>query len=245
MISKAKVRFIKSLQVKKYRLSEQCFLVQGAKPVRETLGSDYQVVTLCATESFLSTCKNASKAGEVIVVSEPELTSLGSMEGNDSALAVVQMKAPGKPASMANSFALILDEIRDPGNLGTIVRIADWFGIKTIVASKGTVDLYNPKVINASMGSFLRVNFYYEDLNLFLSATRMPIYGAFMQGESVHTEKFGKEGLLVIGNESKGISPEVEKHVRRRITIPSYGKAESLNASVATAIILDNIKRQL
>ncbi len=232
------------MQVKKYRLAEQCFLVQGAKAVGEVLDSDFRVELLCATESFLDSTKLASRAAEVIETSEKELTSLGSVETNNAALAVVRMKPPGKPPVLKQQFGLVLDDIRDPGNLGTIIRTADWYGLTTIVASPETTDLYNPKVINATMGSFLRVNVCYTSLTDWLKTATLPVWGMFLDGADVHKATFGDAGWIVIGNESKGISSEVAAYVKNRITIPRIGKAESLNASVATAIVLDNLKRK-
>lgn len=243
MISKAKVSFIKSLQVKKYRLAEQCFLVQGAKAVNEVLASDYTVELLVGTASFLQGASQARKAKEVSEATESELTALGSVETNSSALAVVRMKPPSRPVIPKDNFTLVLDDIRDPGNLGTIIRTADWYGIATILASDETADWYNPKVINATMGSFLRVEVHYGSLDEWLASADLPVYGTFLDGQDVHTINFGKGGLIVIGNESRGISAEVEKRVTQRITIPRIGKAESLNASVATAIVLDNLHR--
>lgn len=243
MISKAKVSFIKSLQVKKYRLAEQCFLVQGAKAVNEVLASDYTVELLVGTASFLQGASQARKAKEVSEATESELTALGSVETNSSALAVVRMKPPSRPVIPKDNFTLVLDDIRDPGNLGTIIRTADWYGIATILASDETADWYNPKVINATMGSFLRVEVHYGSLDEWLASADLPVYGTFLDGKDVHTIDFGKGGLIVIGNESRGISAEVEKRVTQRITIPRIGKAESLNASVATAIVLDNLRR--
>jgi TrmH family RNA methyltransferase len=244
MISKPKVRFIKSLQVKKYRLAEQCFVVQGAKAVKETMASDYRIITLCATEGFLREAKTTGNVGEVIESSEKELTTLGSVDSNSAALAVVQMKVNGNPQIAKDTFTLVLDDIRDPGNLGSIIRSADWFGITTIIASEETTDFYNPKVINATMGSFLRVHTHYVALDSFLQSAHVPVFGTFLDGEDVHSLDFGKGGVIVIGNESHGISASVEKFVTRRITIPKRGHAESLNAGVATAVVLDNLRRK-
>jgi TrmH family RNA methyltransferase len=144
---------------------------------------------------------------------------------------------------IADEFALVLDDIRDPGNLGTIIRTADWFGIHKIIASEETADFYNPKVIHATMGSFCRVLVYYTALPHYLNDTQLPVYGAFLDGVDVHQLKFPNAGLVVIGNEAQGISKEVERSVSHRITIPKKGGAESLNASIATAIILDTIFR--
>ena len=245
MISKAKARFIKFLQVKKYRQAEQCFLVQGAKAVHETLSSDFDIDILLGTEVFFNSFKRSrsGKAKEIIEVSEKELTEVGSLEANNSALAVVRMKPNREPKLPRDSFSLVLDDIRDPGNLGSIIRTADWYGIKDIIASPETTDFYNPKVINATMGSFLRVNVFYTPLEAWLSSVSLPTYGTFLTGENIHSIKFPNAGLVVVGNESKGISPSIEKRITHRITIPRYGQAESLNASTATAIVLDNVYR--
>ncbi|MFN7330850.1 MAG: RNA methyltransferase [Bacteroidota bacterium] len=144
---------------------------------------------------------------------------------------------------MRDEFALLLDDIRDPGNLGTIIRTADWYGVKKIIASEETADFYNPKVVHATMGSFCRVQIFYTSLLQSLSDASQPVYGAFLDGDNVHDIEFSKSGLLVIGNEAQGISKAVEKKVTQRITIPKRGGAESLNASGATAINLDNVFR--
>jgi TrmH family RNA methyltransferase len=245
MISKAKVRLIKSLQVKKYRLAEQCFIVQGAKAVRETLASDFKVMALLGTAEFISATdrKILANASEVMEMSAHELTSLGSVESNDSALAIVRMRQDRIAPPPSGGYCLVLDDIRDPGNLGTIIRTADWYGISQIIASPETTDLYNPKVISATMGSFLRVNVSYTSLQDWIPTSSLPVYGAFLDGEDVHSIRFEKAGLMVIGNESRGISPAIEKLVKHRITIPRYGNAESLNASTAAAIVLDNLSR--
>jgi len=241
MLSKAKIKFIKSLQVKKYRKQEQCFVVQGAKSVQELLTSDFEVITLLGTRIFLDGVKN-SRIPDVIEVSEKELEGLGEYQSNDAAFAVARMN-PNRPLSPSGSeFAIVLDDIRDPGNLGTIIRTADWYGIFKIIASEETADLYNPKVISSTMGSFTRVNVFYTNLVQYLSETKHHVYGAFLYGENVHTTSFESGGLLVIGNESRGISPDLEKFVTHRITIPRYGTAESLNAAIATAVICDTIR---
>jgi TrmH family RNA methyltransferase len=138
----------------------------------------------------------------------------------------------------------MLDDVRDPGNLGTIIRTADWYGVTTIIASEETADTYNAKVIQSSMGSFTRVHMYYTNLENYLRQTTLPVLGAFLDGENVHSCAFGEGGILVIGNEANGISPAVENFVTQRITIPRIGGAESLNAAIATAVILDNIRRR-
>jgi TrmH family RNA methyltransferase len=244
MLSKARIKFIKSLQLKKYRKQEQCFVVEGAKSVQELLSSRFEVMTLVATAEFLRDHVPAVEhAGEVIEVSERELEGLGEYNTNQAALAVARMPQNTLFVPGPDEYALVLDAIQDPGNLGTILRTADWFGIRGIIASADTADFYNGKVIQASMGSFTRVQVYYTDLTEYLSSFQGPVLGAFLGGEDVHQFRFPSGGLMVIGNEGKGISPAVEKHITHRITIPRYGQAESLNAAMATAIICDNLRR--
>ena len=243
MLSKAKIKFVKSLQLKKYRKQEQCFVVEGAKSVQELLASDFEVVLLLATNEFLSNNRR-STAAEIIEVTDKELASVGEFQSNDSALAVARIKPQNNLGLESDEFAVVLDDIRDPGNLGTIIRTADWFGITKIIASEETADFYNPKVISSTMGSFTRCKILYTDLASYLNAnkgTRM--FGAFLDGKDVHTVDFGLSGLIVIGNESNGISNELAGFITDRITIPKYGKAESLNAAMATGIICDNVRR--
>ncbi len=242
MLSKAKIKFIKSLQIKKYRKQEQCFLVEGAKSVHELLTSDFELVTLLGTSDFLSTIHQPLKC-EVIEVTLKELDGLGEFQTNDSTLAIARQKPNSSIEVLADEFALVLDDIRDPGNLGTIIRTAEWFGINKIIASTETADFYNSKVITSSMGSFTRSKIFYTDLEDYLSKTQLKIFGAYLIGEDVHQVDFGKGGLMVIGNESKGISPSLEKYITNKITIPRYGKAESLNAAIAAGVICDNIRR--
>ena len=247
MISKAKTKWVKSLQLKKYRQEEQCFMVQGMKGVQELLKSDYTIEMVVSTEDVLRQVGRAiqKKVGEWIVASPRELEAMGSFESNGYILAIARMKNIPLPEPEAGKYLLVLDDIRDPGNLGTIIRTADWFGIGQIVASQQTADVYNPKTISATMGSFCRVQVTYTDIFTFLSGCKVPVYGAFLSGRNVHNEKFGKGGIVVIGNESNGISPDVEKLVSHRISVPGRGKAESLNAAMATGIILDNIFRSI
>jgi RNA methyltransferase, TrmH family len=234
---------VKSLQLKKYRQEEQCFLVEGNKSVIELFRSDFEIEMIAGTEAGLSLLskKIGDRKVDFFSVSERELESMGSFQTNESVLAVAKMKSRSIPVPASDKFLLALDDIRDPGNLGTIIRTADWFGINEIIASPQTADFYNPKTISASMGSFCRVGVVYVDLPPFLENCIVPVYGAFLSGQNVHSLKFEKGGIMVIGNESNGISKEVEKLVQHRISIPGSGKTESLNASVATGIILDNI----
>lgn len=233
-------KIIKNLQQKKYRQETRKFIVEGSKNVQELLRSNFQIENLYVTKDF----KQANDAllsktrARVQVVDASELKSFGTLEHNDGALAIAMQKDTKEP-NAKDEIVLVLDDIRDPGNLGTLIRIADWYGIKNIVCSETCVDWYSPKVIGASMGSFTRVNGYYADLPKYLGAHNETSVGGFLNGENVHKVKFPKNGFLVIGSESHGISREVGKLITHKVTIPKFGGAESLNAGVAGAIILD------
>jgi TrmH family RNA methyltransferase len=242
MLSKAKIKFIKSLQIKKYRRQEQSFIVEGAKSVRELLSSDFEVVTLIGSEAFLSTV-STEKRIEVIEASEKDLAGLGEFQTNDAALAIARTRSNEFLSPGANEFVLLLDDIRDPGNLGTIVRTADWFGVKKIVASVETADIYNPKVVAATMGSFTRIRIFYTSLADYMGSSRLPVFGTYLHGTDIRQVNFGSGGLILIGNESRGIHPELEKFVTQKVTIPKSGQAESLNAAIATSIILFETRR--
>lgn len=247
MLTKNQIKLIKSLSEKKNRVELGLFLVEGEKSVLELLNSDFKIDLILTTTEFFDKHgeKIREKSDSYEIVNQSELEKIGTFETNDSALAVVKQKENTEPKTEQDNITLVLDEIKDPGNLGTIIRIADWYGIKNIIASKETVDFYNPKVITATKGSFTRINIFYTDIKDFLSKQKLPILGAFLDGENVHKIKFPQKGIIVMGNESNGIKKEIEKVITQKITIPSYGKAESLNVAIATAIILDNWKRDL
>ena len=211
-------------------------MVEGAKSVRELLISDFLVQSVIGTSEFLSTINPASGV-EVIEASPQDLQGLGEFQTNDAAVAVARIK-PNKHFSIdGNEYVLALDDIRDPGNLGTIIRTADWFGLKKIVASSETADFYNQKVINATMGSFTRMTMYYTDLALYLETIKVPVYGAYLDGKAIDRMEFGSGGLILIGNESRGIASTLEQFVTERVTIPKVGEAESLNAAIAAGIL--------
>lgn len=247
MLSKNTVKFIKSLHQKKFRKQENAFFVEGAKNVTELLQSNYTVSHLLYTERYQE--ENASMVpkfgGIKILINPKELASLGTFSTNDQALAVAKIKENKSLMLDEDQLILALDDVRDPGNLGTIIRIADWYGIKKILLSKNTADVYNPKVLNASMGSFTRLSFEYVDLFEKLTASQLPVYGAFLEGENVHHLRKAATGILLMGNESNGISGQLEKIVTQKLTIPAFGEAESLNVAIATAVLCDNLKRNL
>jgi TrmH family RNA methyltransferase len=238
-------KLIKELHDKKGRNEHKLFLVEGEVSVLEFLKSDYQLEALIASTEFLADHKSEVKhiAEKILEVKKTELEKLGTLSSNDKAIGIFHQKEI--PAfSLGNEIVLALSDVNDPGNLGTILRIADWYGITKIVASKNTVDVYNPKVISATKGSFARVQVYYEDLNQFLENHQgIAVLGADLSGEDVHTYAFPDQGILLMGSESHGIHPSLEKYITQKITIPRYGHAESLNVGIATAIVLDNWKR--
>lgn len=255
MLSKSLAQLVRSLHQKKYRQQEQLFLVENGKSVQEVLASDFRVDLLLCTEAFYK--ENAGGADRqrcrVEMVTADELTRVGTLESNNAAIAVVRMR-PNVPSPTPGprpaNWTLVLDDVRDPGNLGTILRIADWYGVDTILCSETTADVYNPKVISASKGSFTRLQWWYGDVATVLKATtqkdpQLPVLGAFLDGDDVHTLSASQRsaGYVVMGNEANGIGPTLEPFVTQRITIPRYGAAESLNVGIATAVILDNLRR--
>lgn len=224
------------------------FLVEGAKSISELLDSDYKTRSLFLTEYLYNCCADKVeklKDTEVVIVSENELIQAGTFESNNAGIAIVEMKENLKTELAEGELALVLDDIRDPGNLGTIIRIADWYGISKLYCSENTAEFYNPKVIASSMGSFTRVMSYYSSLEVILDAAKMPVYGAVLEGKSVHSVNFIDGGYLIMGNESRGISENLKKYVQYPVTIPKYGAAESLNVGIATAVILDNARRNI
>lgn len=240
MISKSTAKFIKSLQLKKYRQQHQAFLVEGAKSVLELLNARYPVEKIVATSQFIDENRQILNGLEVYEVKHSELQSLGSLKSNNSTLAVAKIVHDKEPDWNKISYAIMLDELNDPGNLGTILRIADWYGIKHVIASEQTVDLYNPKVISASKGSFVRVKVFYKDLAEFHNNNPKPLIGTFMAGTSVHDFEWPKQGYIILGSEASGISAEIENLVNHKITIPGEGETESLNVAIAAAIVCDN-----
>ena len=248
MLSKTRTRFINSLKHKKNRKSEQLFIVEGAKNVQELLQSNYHIHSIYGTELFLlnnSGLLDRQSKLEVVEADSEQLAAAGTYQTNKAALAIAKIKENIPLAIQNGEYAIILDDIRDPGNFGTILRIADWYGITKMVASTTSVDLYNPKVISASMGSFTRVSVFYSDLLDFMKENTGPYYGSYLDGENVNQTSFTNQGYLVIGNESSGIDPDLKNFMNFNISIPRYGNAESLNAAVATAVICDNLRRSI
>ena len=242
MISKANIQLVKSLQDKKQRQKYDQFVVEGEKSITELLKSPFNVVKLYALEAFLEQNSKLLKNVLFEAVSEKELKQMSAHQAPQKAIAVVKMPDES-PIPSKVKFILALDEIQDPGNLGTIIRIADWYGIEHIVCSKGCTDVYNPKCINSTMASFLRVKVHYQDINQLAEQTKLPIMVAVLDGQNIHQGNLPKEGILVIGNEGHGVHASIISKAKYKLTIPRYGEAESLNAAISTAIILDNLIR--
>ncbi|MBC7389290.1 MAG: RNA methyltransferase [Opitutaceae bacterium] len=244
MLSKAEVKYINSLQNKKYRRIERAFFVEGYKNVLELLNSDYEVKKIFVTNEFLFHMEHLvlKKGLEIQIVTSGELASVGTLETNNSALAIAVTKDEKVDVKIENELILVLDGINDPGNLGTIIRTADWYGIKNMVCSLDTVDLYNPKVINATKGSYTRLNIYYRDLSQFFMAnSKIPVLAAFMDGVSIYNVKCQLPAILLLGNEANGINNDLVPFVSEKVTIPRIGNAESLNVGIAAGILIDRL----
>ncbi len=245
MLSKAKIKYIKSLHVKKHRVKEKLFFVEGAKSVIEFIESKFTTAIVYGTDLFWKQNEKLLREQKVVfeIATEKELIQAGTLNSNNAAIALVNMPVLKELVLAKTDWTLALDTINDPGNLGTIIRIADWYGIQQILISTNSADVYNPKVVNTTKGSLTRVHINYVDLPKTLSAYKGLIIGADMVGEDVHTFKPKEKGVIIMGGESHGISQEVQKLLTTKITIPRIGSAESLNVAVATAIICDNIVR--
>lgn len=240
MVSKNQIKLITSLQHKKYRQEQQMFVAEGVKVIQELLVSNFVLEHLFEVESIFSHVPAAKKT----MVNEQEMKRISALSTASPCLAI--FKIP-KATTVDNSGLIVaLDSIRDPGNLGTIIRLCDWFGVTQLLCSHETVDVYNPKVIQATMGSITRVNVCYLDLNDYISSANLPVFGTFMDGVSLYDEVLPKEGVLVLGNEANGISSNLENKIANRIAIPRFGaiqKTESLNVATAAAIFLSEFRR--
>mgnify|MGYP003643861913 FL=1 len=238
MLSKNQIKSVTSLKQKKYRLQYGLFIVEGIKTIKELLQSSLVLDILYTTVSFHIDAKKEE------LISETDLKRISFLKTPNKALAV--FKIPKPKTVDIDQLIVALDDVRDPGNLGTIIRLCDWFGVNHLVCSLETVDCYNPKVIQATMGSITRVNVIYTDLFSFLEKTKLPIYGAFMNGVSVYKSDLPDKGVLILGNEANGISNTIERFVNEKITIPRFGDlqaTESLNVATATAILLSEFRR--
>lgn len=240
MVSKNQIKLIQKLQQKKYRFQYKMFVVEGRKSILEFLQANYQVEQIFVTDFF----SQKLPKNKTYITTKEELQKISQLKNPDEGVAI--FKIPLSENIDNKGIILVLDDVRDPGNLGTIIRLCDWFGIKHLVCSSETVDCYNAKVVQSSMGSLTRVNIHYLDLQHFLEKTSLPIYATAMQGESIYKTDFLKDCILIMGNEANGISENIFKFASKKITIPRFGElqqTESLNVATATAILLSEIKR--
>jgi TrmH family RNA methyltransferase len=240
-ISKNQLKLITSLSQKKYRQKHHLFIAEGIKVVNELLNSSFEVEILFCANDF----KTAISEDKITRISEVELKKISTLKSPNKVLGI--FKIPEEKLLENSGLIIALDAINDPGNLGTIIRLCDWFGISQLICSKDTVDCYNQKVVQASMGSLTRISIHYTDLENYLSATNLPTFIADMDGENVYKTVLPKEGILIMGNEANGVSEEVKKQIQHKISIPRFGKTqetESLNVATATAILLSEFKRK-
>lgn len=245
MLTKATAKLIQSLKDKRHRQESGLFVIEGAKIVAELPTSKITLKSLFATRNWIEANERLFPGVDKVEVTEQQLKQISFLQTPQQVLALAYIPEQQFSVSQLQSqFSIVLDTLQDPGNLGTIIRIADWYGIKQIICSTDSVDVYNPKVIQATMGSFLRVNIVYTALETVLAETKLPVYGAVMNGENLYSTTFPKAGLLVIGNEGSGIEAALMQHISHPVTIPRLGGAESLNAGIATAIICDAWARQ-
>jgi len=236
MIAKNQIKYIRGLSLKKNRIKEQCFVVEGEKSLAELLNSSIEIVELFALKDWID--ENKLVFDKIQAISFKELERISNLKSPNKVLAVVRMR---KQVILQQEAAviLVLDDINDPGNLGTIIRMCDWCGVKQIICSENTVDIYNPKVVQSTMGSLFRTQITYADLSTYLAEVTTPIYGAYMNGENVKDIKINQKAHLVMGSEANGISEKVEKYISKRVAIKNTGgDAESLNVAVATSILL-------
>ncbi|MDK2771949.1 MAG: RNA methyltransferase [Flavobacterium sp.] len=241
MLSKNQIKIITSLSQKKYRKQHQLFIAEGKKVIEELMPNFELEWLFCVGDlNFKNVDKN-----KVYQVTDTEIKKISVLTTATNCLAVFRIPEERENKEL-KGLIVALDDIRDPGNLGTIIRLCDWFGIETLLCSEETVDVYNPKVVQATMGSISRVHVVYGNIVEILNTISLPVFGTFMEGENIYQKKLPKEGIIVMGNEANGISVEIEKIAKNKISIPRFGKlqeTESLNVATATAIILSEFRR--
>ena len=245
MISKNQIKFIRQLEQKKFRHREGLFVAEGTKVVGDLLKAGYIPHSLYATPEWIASHSGA----EATEVTDDELTRLSFQQHPQQVLALFPIPEPADLSPLTSHLSLLLDGVQDPGNLGTIIRIADWFGISNIICSEDTVDAYNPKVVQATMGSIARVNIIYTNLLELLDGlpADFPVYGTLLNGENIYTQELTPHGLIIMGNEGNGISDAVRQRVNRRLLIPDFHNgdtADSLNVAIATAITCSEFRRR-
>ena len=253
MISKAKLKFIKSLQNKKVRDEEKLFVIEGDKLVKEFLTANAPVQMLIAKPEFLNSLNPDLKRSVNLIedINYEELKKISTLKTPHNALAVVHMPEHEMNISkILDQLCVALDFIQDPGNMGTTIRAAGWFGIKNIVCSMDCVDVYNPKVIQSSMGAILHVNVFYHDLRKFFTSVKksVPIFGTLLDGDSIYTHRLNRKGIILLGNESKGISDDLIPYITDKIKIPKFSNAregiDSLNVGMAASVVFSEFLRK-
>ncbi len=247
MLSKSQVSFVRLLHHKKNRKEHQLFIVEGIKSVSEFINSGYLVNNVYATGNVMPKLVNLSQKVKVTEITPTDINKMSTLATPQQVLAVVQIPVSKTISSgdFKGSYTLALDGLQDPGNLGTILRTADWFGIKQIICSEDCVEVYNPKVVQASMGSLSRMNVHYCSLSALLQKIRVPVYAATLNGKLITETVFGNEGVIVFGNEGNGIRPELINLISNRVTIPGSGRAESLNVAVSVALLCYEVHRNI
>ena len=238
MISKSQIKLIRSLQQKKYRSKLKLFVAEGPKVINELLTAKFKLHSLYATVGNLFTGVNSE------IISDEEISKISFLKNANNSVAVFAIPEQKKPRK--EGITLLLDSIRDPGNLGTIIRLSDWFNVSNIICSSDSVDCFNPKVIQATMGSISRVSISYCDLTKYLSLSDLPVYAGTMDGKNIYKEKLPENAIVIVGNEANGISDTLLNLTTHKIGIPRFGKnhqTESLNVAVATAILFSEFKR--
>lgn len=237
MISKNQIKFVRQLEQKKYRKKEGLFVAEGPKVVGDLLRAGFKAHTIFATSEWESQGQTFQE------VSDEELRRVSFLQHPQRVLALFFIPKESVPS--VSSLSLALDDVQDPGNLGTIIRIADWFGIDTIYCSENTADAWSPKVVQATMGSIARVNIIYTDLQELICKAQVPVYGTLLDGQDIYTQELSKEGIIVMGNEGNGISAPIRKLINRKLLIPQFHEGpESLNVAIATAITCSEFRRR-
>lgn len=247
MLSKSQISFIKSLHQKKYRKESGIFIIEGIKSITEFINSSYQLHSLYYTTPYVSLLPKIDTNIKLFEVNNAELNKISTLQTPQGILALVYTPTQQSlnPKTLQNCFSLVLDDVQDPGNFGTIIRTADWFGIKNVICSPNTVEAYNPKTVQATMGSLCRVNVFYTDLNSFLSEVNIPVFGALLNGNDIYATKWSNEGLILLGNEGHGIATNLQSKITVHVTIPRFGQAESLNVAVSAAIFCSELRRSM
>ena len=242
MLSKNQIKLIRSLKKKKFRQSNKLFLAEGIKVVEELINSSFKLHKLYCTTSYL----NPLQVNDIYVITEKELELISDFSNPNQVIGIFEI--PDEIEPLKKGLTVALDGVNDPGNLGTIIRLCDWFGVAQIICSDNTVDCFNPKVVQASMGSLTRVPISYKNLPAYLAKEKRKIYGTFLNGDNIYSSKPITDSVIVLGNEANGISDQIEPLVSDKITIPQFGEqkdTESLNVATATAIVLSEFRRSL